>query len=390
MTVVEADRSDAPDMPEDRPGRAGPLTRLRAAVAWVWPALVVYAAVRALGLLVLLVWAEARGRSFSWALSRFDGSWYLGIAEHGYDLGARIQSNMAFFPLYPRLVAALEPLSPLDYRGTAIAIAWLASLAAAWGIFAVGAHVADRRTGILLVAVWGAVPHAVVESMAYSEGIFTAFVAWTLYAVLTKRWLTAGLLCVFAGLSRTTATSLIPVVMLVAALAIIRRRGGWRAWAALGAAPLGWLGYILWVGAQMGRIDGWFYIQNEGWKSSFDGGIGTFRAVERVLTRESPLEFVLVTVTLLAAIALFVLCLLDRQPWQLLLYSGLLLATTLGASTYYNSRARYLLPAFTLLMPIARGLAKTAVPRAVVIMSTLAVASAYFGGYLLLIWRYSP
>ena len=161
--------------------------------------------------------------------------------------------------------------------------------------------------------------------MPYTEGLFTAFAAWSLWAVLKNRWLTAGAMCVLAGLTRPTATALIPVVCLAALVAIVKRRNSWRPYVALVIAPLGWLGYIKWVGDRTGRLDGWFHIQGEQWKMSFDGGVSTVQDVSGILARESAFELTLVTLTLVAAIALFVLSLIDRQPWQLLLYSGLLL-----------------------------------------------------------------
>jgi hypothetical protein len=98
----------------------------------------------------------------------------------------------------------------------------------------------------------------------------------------------------------------------------------------------------------------------------------------------------MITVVALLAIMFFVLSLLDRQPWQLLLYSGLLLVTTLGSAGYYHSKARFLLPAFPLLLPAAVGLARAGRARAVTVLATLTVISAYFGGHLLLIWTKSP
>ncbi|MGV9804472.1 hypothetical protein [Micromonospora chersina] len=91
---------------------------------------------------------------------------------------------------------------------------------------------ASRRVGLTLVALWALLPHAVVQNMAYTETIFTALVAWTLYALLRRQWLTAGLLCLVAGLSRPTATTVAAAVGLTALVAIVRRQDGWRPWAA--------------------------------------------------------------------------------------------------------------------------------------------------------------
>jgi hypothetical protein len=85
-----------------------------------------------------------------------------------------------------------------------------------------------------------------------------------------------------------------------------------------------------------------------------------------------------------------VLSIIDRQPLPLLIFSGLLLFQAIGSVSYFHSRARFLLPAFPLLLPIALGLARTPTSRAVAILTLFAVVSAYFGAYLLLVWAHSP
>ena len=84
---------------------------------------------------------------------------------------------------------SLDPVRRPRHRA---AVAVVASLAAAWGLYAVGDHLHDRRTGVLLAVVWGLLPHAIVESMAYTEAIFTALVAWSLLAMLRERWWPPG------------------------------------------------------------------------------------------------------------------------------------------------------------------------------------------------------
>ncbi|MFY1575436.1 hypothetical protein ACN26Z_11175 [Verrucosispora sp. WMMD703] len=372
------------------PTRPGRVRRLRDAARYALPGLAAYALIRLVGVVVLAVWADRVGVSPGQSLAKADGVWYLAIAQHGYDGYEKTQSNMAFFPLYPGLTAALDRISPLSTRDAGLIVAWLAGLAAAWGLFAIGAYLHDRRSGVLLAALWAAVPHAVVESMAYSETLFTALAAWTLYALLRGHWITAGLLCLFAGLTRPTASSLIPVVGLAALVAIIRRRDGWRPWVAALLAPAGWLGYLAWVGSEVGRPDGWFHIQSAGWGSTFDFGVYTVSRGREALAQTAPPQLFVVSLVALLALMFFVLSVLDRQPWQLLIYSGLLLVTTLGTAGYYQSKARFLLPAFPLLLPAAVALARAGWARATTVLVAVVAFSTYFGGYLLLIWPWSP
>jgi hypothetical protein len=369
------------------------LAELRAAA----PALVGYLAVRLVGLLVLWVMARHFGEHVPTLLGRWDGRWFVGIAEHGYDTtlshrpdGSLVNTNIVFFPGYPYLIAGVAAVTGLSALWAGIVTSWVAGLAAAWGIFAVGNLAYGRRAGIVLAVLWGIQTHAVVESMVYSEALFTALCAWSLYALLRRRWLAAGVLCLAAGTTRAASLVLVGVVVAAAVVAIVRRRDSWRPWAAGLLAPLGVLGYLAWVAHALGRLDGWFYMQRSGWYLRFDGGSATMHTlVDRVLLQATWFELYEVAAVLLASIVLLVLLAFLRPPWPLVAYAAGLLALTIGGAGYFHSRSRFLLPAFPLLLPIAVGLARARLRVAAVVLPALALGSAWYGGYLLLIWRAS-
>ncbi|HSX98383.1 MAG TPA: hypothetical protein VLG91_13480, partial [Streptomyces sp.] len=168
------------------------------------PALLGYAAVRALGLVALAGWSAARDKNALTLLSaRWDSLWYTRVAELGYGYEVRlpngdVHSNLAFFPLLPWLERGVSAVTPLSYAHAGLAVGTLASLASAWGIFAVADHVYGRRAGVCAVLLWAVLPVGIVQSMAYTESLFTALAAWSLYAVLTGRWVAAGALAALA------------------------------------------------------------------------------------------------------------------------------------------------------------------------------------------------
>ncbi|MFE6165291.1 glycosyltransferase family 39 protein [Streptomyces sp. NPDC056486] len=384
--------------PRSTPNRA--LGRLRHAS----PALLAYAAVRLFGALVFALWARRDHRDVWHLLAEsWDCDWYLKIADTGYThtLGTQIDANnLAFFPLHPLLIRAGSVLVPEPRGAVGLAIAVVCSFLAAWGIFAVGDRLYGRRVGVLLAALWGSLPVALVQWMGYTESLFTALTAWALYSVLTGRWIWAGTLAALAGLTRPTGVALAAAVSLTALLTLWRqgdrsRRGKDRRIAVrtlLGAllAPLGWLSYVAWVGFRLGRWDGYFAVQTL-WRNEWDGGVGTLRTVRDLLAVERPQLFLMmVTATLLASAALFVLSVGDRQPLPLLLFTGLLLLIVLGSKGVYFPRARFLLPAFPLLLPLAAALARARVHVAVTVMVAAAVTSAAFGGHMLLGWHGPP
>ncbi|MGV9879510.1 hypothetical protein [Streptomyces sp. NPDC003006] len=358
------------------------------------PALLAYAAVRVLGLLVFVPWAHGERRGVRHLLMEsWDCDWYLRIASQGYahTLGTAYDANnLAFFPLYPLLVRAGDALVPALPRGAVgLGVSLLCSFLAAWGIFAVGDRLYGRRAGTVLAVLWGSLPVALVQWMGYTESLFTALTAWSLYAVLSGRWLWAGSLAALAGLTRPTGVALAAAVSVTALLAL---RRGFAPRPLLGAllAPLGWLAYVAWVGLRLGRWDGYFAVQKL-WHNKWDGGVETVRRMQGLFVVERPpLFLVMVTAVLLGSLILYALSAADRQPLPLLLFTGLLLLIVLGSSGVYFPRARFLLPGFPLLLPLAAPLARARTPVMATLLTTAASASAVLNAHMLLGWHGPP
>jgi hypothetical protein len=386
----------APGSRSPRPApRLPPLAHLRRTARHAAPALLAYVAVRTTSLLFLAVWAHRRHHGV-WPIlaTQWDSDWYLGIADHGYtaELGTAYDANnLAFFPLYPVLVKAVAAFTPGTRASTGLAIAVIASVFAAWAVFAVGDRLHGRRTGILLTTLWAALPVGLVQWMGYTESLFTALAAWSLYAVLTGRWLWAGTLAALAGLTRPTGVAVAVAVTLTALLALHRRPFAPRALAAAALAPLGWCGYVGWVGLRLGRWDGYFAVQRL-WHNELDGGRETLRLMRELLGRDSTPELflVMVTLTLIAAVVLFALSVWDRQPLPLLLFTGTLLAIVLCSGGVYFPRARFLLPAFPLLLPLALHLSRASARYRTLALTAAVAVTAYGSAYMVLVWPSAP
>ncbi|MFF8830432.1 hypothetical protein [Streptomyces sp. NPDC015131] len=385
-------------MPASRrpPSPAGGGVRERTArsLRYAAPALLGYLAVRLLGLLVLARWAHLKGHGV-WPVlaSSWDSNWYLGIADHGYQdrLGTAYDSNnLAFFPLYPVLVKAVAGVTPGSRASVGLVLAVVCSLVAAWGVFAVGDRLYGRRAGTALAVLWGALPVGAVQWMGYTESLFTALAAWALYAVLTGRWYAAAALAVLAGLTRPTGIALAAAVTVAGLAAAVRTRA-WPPLAAALAAPLGWLGFVAWVGVRLGRWDGYFAVQRL-WRNTWDGGADTLREMRELLAydRTPQLFLVAVSAVMVASVVLYALCLADRQPPVLLVFCGVLLLVVLGSGGVYFPRARFLLPAFPLLAPAAVAVARARPVVAALALGSAALSSAWLGGYMLLVWAGPP
>ncbi|MGW5852252.1 hypothetical protein ACWFQ8_30630 [Streptomyces sp. NPDC055254] len=359
-------------------------------------ALGVFAAVRGAGVLVLALGAWWSGRDPLRVLGlSWDSAWYLGIAANGYGRTlmtvqtGSVQSDLAFFPLYPVLIRTVSAVVPGGLVPAGVLVAWVCAGAAAVGVYRIGAHVVGPRAGLLLVGLWAALPHAVVLSLAYTEALLAALAAWALYAVLRDRWTAAAALAVLAGLTRPTGLAVAAAVSVMALHAIlVRRSRAPEVWAAGLLAPAGWAAYVLAVGVRLrDPLGGYFEVQRR-WGSRFDFGAGALRSAERVLTGGHVPLATTVTVAVLAAAGLLaILLVLDRTPLPLLAYTAVLLAITFGGAGYFESKPRFLLPAFPLLLPVAAAMARARPRTAVVVTAGLAGLSYGYGLYLLLVAR---
>jgi Mannosyltransferase (PIG-V) len=340
--------------------------------------------IRVLGLLVLVLAADRVHRSAHARLVRWDSQWYAGIAANGYGLtktmdDGRHLADYAFFPLYPLSERALHALSGLSYVDAGLAISWVAVAVAAWGIYAVASLVHDARVGLLTALLWAALPVAIVTSMAYSEALFTALAAWALHAVLRDRWVAAGCLALLAGLTRPVGAAVVAAVVIPAVLQVFRARRV-RPSLVVGAAlaPLGWLGYVAWVGVRTGEPLGYFRVA-DGWGNGFDGGRALASWTVGLLTGRSWPLGVLLVAGVLVLLGLLVLAVVDRQPMPLLVYAGALVLLTLATSGYFGSRPRYLLPAFPLLVPVAVRMSKLSTRAVAGVVGALVVVSLIYG-----------
>ncbi|OZM73455.1 hypothetical protein CFN78_10920 [Amycolatopsis antarctica] len=369
----------------------------------------IYLAIREFG--VLMLWIAGRIGEFDLvtALTVWDGQWYLGIAAGGYAdtpdtladaYGTQsAETPLAFFPGYPTIVRWAEHLPGLTLAGAALLVSTASGVLAAYALARLGRIVRGGSpvAGYVLVALFAAAPMGVVLSMAYSEAMFCALAAWALVFVLERRWLWAGGCCALAGLVRPTVVALVLAVALAALLHALRSRHlPSRVGAVLGAAiaPAGLLGYLSWAGDWirpqadwLDRMGSWTELQENGWGSHFDGGLATTRFAGTAITRLDVWQDVAAVLVAAGFVALLVFAYRRRLEWPLLVYGAGVLVMTLGSAGLMTSKARLLLPAFTLLVPVAVALARRRTATRALVLGGAAVASSWFGYCALIIWE---
>ncbi|WP_326834791.1 hypothetical protein VSH64_07660 [Amycolatopsis rhabdoformis] len=366
----------------------------------------IYLGVRVLGVVLLAVFAADNGQPLLDRLTAWDGQWYLAIADQGYggithglvDAEGHFAPHtpLAFFPLYPFLMHALATGTGLDSTTAGLLISVVAGIAAALGVYRLGriagGEPGAERRGLLLVALWAGAPLSITLSMVYTEALFTAFVAWALVGLVEKRWMLAALCCVAAGLTRPTAVVLVGVVVFAGIVAFARAPRPAPLLAAL-AAPVGLVGYWLWVAQQTGSLFGWFDLEWHGWHTRFDLGRETFGFVgEQLVQGRSVMEVgnVFVVFLALAAAVLLALRLRDRPGWwPLIAFGAGMVVLVAGTAGIPFAKARFLLPGFVLLLPLAQGLSGRRTSTAVAATAGLVLLGCWFSAYALTGWHYA-
>jgi Gpi18-like mannosyltransferase len=134
---------------------------------------------------------------------RWDAVHYIDIATNGYH-----GTDMAFFPLYPLLIAALGALTG-NHLVAGIVISNAALFFGLLYLYKLVEHEFDRpvaRRAIFYISIF---PTAIFFSAVYTESLFFMLTVASFYYVRERRWWLAGLLGFFAALTRVEGVLLV-------------------------------------------------------------------------------------------------------------------------------------------------------------------------------------
>jgi Dolichyl-phosphate-mannose-protein mannosyltransferase len=172
-----------------------------------------------------------------WA--RSDSDWFLGIAQHGYQLNG----GEVFYPLYPLLMAGIGRASGGHYVQAGIFISLVCGAYAFVLLYRLalprlGAE--GARRALLYLAVF---PMSLFLQAVYSESLFLLCAVAAFVLAERGRWLPAAVAIGLALLTRIAGAALLPAIGLMAWQAPERRR----AVASLAVAPLIAALYPFWL-----------------------------------------------------------------------------------------------------------------------------------------------
>ncbi|HYH49259.1 MAG TPA: hypothetical protein VEG38_06900, partial [Acidimicrobiia bacterium] len=143
--------------------------------------------------------ATVAGRhSLHYVVTVWDGRWYEKIALHGYPhavpqgdfyagTGSNAQSAVAFFPLYPLLMRALDRILPGGADVAGVVLSLLLGALATVLVWFVAEKVAGRRVADRAAVLFAFSPGAFVLSLVYAEGLLIVLSAGCMLALLDRR-----------------------------------------------------------------------------------------------------------------------------------------------------------------------------------------------------------
>jgi hypothetical protein len=298
------------------------------------------------------------GSTISKLLTSWDGRWYLEIVRDGYPESIpdnityeQLEARAAFFPVYPWLVRVVDVVLP---GGDTLAALFVNFILGALSVVLVGL-LARRLFSVAVAArtmtLYAVFPGSFVLSFAYAEATFIVLAALCLLMLVEERWLLAGLAAAIGTGTRPNGVALIAACAVAAVLAI-RRRRDWTSLVAVLMAPLGFVGFQLYIDAQTGERGAWLRVQTEAWSEGTSFGATAVTNTFGFLT--SPLSSPADALTALSLVALLAMvwCLWRRHlPLPIVAFCAVVIALMLIPETV-TARPRFLFTAFPLFIAV--------------------------------------
>jgi len=145
------------------------------------------------------------GGSIAHAWYQWDSAWFTRIAAHGYaGSGAA-----AFFPLFPLLMAGLDPVLPGGVFGAGLVVGNLALLGALVVLHRLVATESDDATADRALWYLVAFPTGFFLAAAYNTALFLALTVGAVYALRRQHWWVAGVLGALASTTRSAGLLLV-------------------------------------------------------------------------------------------------------------------------------------------------------------------------------------
>ena len=219
--------------------------------------------------------------------ARNDWGWYRQIARAGYPIVHGItelgccgcaqfkQSEWAFFPLYPALVAGTMQLLHLEPEVAAFALSLLFAWGALWVMYSCCLEIfqTDEKQAVLITLFFALLPFNYYLHVYYTEALFFTLLGASFLAVKRKQFWLLSLLTAMLVVTRPNGlVTLLPIAMYLFFQAQAQSQGNLKVFIKrslwLAAGPLAFGLYCLYQHAMTGQYFA-FSVAQIGWCRSF-------------------------------------------------------------------------------------------------------------------------
>ena len=298
-------------------------------------------------------------RKLADVLTSWDGKWYFALIRDSYPSSIPpnvtwddYQARTAFFPVYPTLVRWLDMVLP---GGDVFAGLFLNAVLGAAAVYVVGRltrELFDDQVAYRAMLLMAFFPGSFVLSFTYSEATLLVVAAVCLLCLQRRHWVAAGVLASIGAATRPNGIALIAACG-VAGLLAIKDRREWRSLSAVVLAPIGFIGFHVFLYFRTGEDLAWFRTQGEAWDEGTSFGLTAIRnTVDAFVHPLSSPTDIITAVSFIAMLILLYALWKKRLPWPVVTYCAVVLVLMLAPSTV-TARPRFLFTAFPLLIAAA-------------------------------------
>lgn len=294
----------------------------------------------------------------------WDSKWYLEIIRRGYprfvppnvtyeyDTDHLRAARGAFFPLYPLVVKAANVVLPGRDVAAALFVNLVLGLAVVIGVGMLARQLFDADVAKRAMILTAFFPGSFVLSLAYSEALLIVLGCACLIFLGQRRWLLAGVAAALASMTRPNGIALVAACG-VAALIAIRNERAWRSLVAPALAPVGFIGFQVFMRHQTGEPAAWFRIQREAWHEGYSWGLTAAKQVGNSIVHPlaSP-TFLMCTLSLIALVAMLIVSRRQAMPAYVWAYTLAIVFLMIIPRTV-TARPRFLFTAFPLFIGVA-------------------------------------
>lgn len=222
-------------------------------------------------------------------LTRWDATSYVFISQHGYVTEGPERFYLAYFPLYPLLIAA-GALIFRDHLLSAFIISAIASIVLAVVFRKLVRLDYSERISQAAVLFMFIFPTAFFLHVPYTESLFLALVVIAFWAARTRKWILAGVIGMFAASTRINGMVLFPALFLEAYHQYRAERQVNYRWLSVMLIPLGFISYLTVNYVVSGSPITFLAYQRENWGKALTLPFSAFKGAFEAYLYRNPSE----------------------------------------------------------------------------------------------------